>query len=170
MIRILTHSKSALTLGSRCMPATVTARALWYSSSKRPILNMRPDYSFWAHGGPRGVSADLWHIGFLERELGSQGYDLIMDHDLNKCGAPLLKRYRVLLSGSHPGCPSYSMLNSYASFLQDAGHFMYLGGNGYYWVTAPDPSRPHLVEVRRADQGCRTFALPAGNWPSPSDQ
>lgn len=131
---------------------------------------MRPHYSFWAHGGPRGFSADLWYIGFLERELGSQGYDLITDHDLNKHGAPLLKRYKVLLSGSHPEYPSHNILNSHASFLQHGGHFMYLGGNGYYWVTAPDPSRPHLIEVRRADQGCRTFGLPAGNWPSPSDQ
>lgn len=56
------------------------------------------------------------------------------------------------------------MLNSYASFLYDSGHFIYLGGNGYYWVTAHDPSRAHRIEVRRADQGCRTFGLPPGNW------
>ena len=40
------------------------------------------------------------------------------------------------------------MLNSYASFLEAMGHFMYLGGNGYYWVTAHDLSRPHCIEVR----------------------
>ena len=135
-----------------------------YSSSKRPVLNMRPGYSFWAHGGPRGFSADLWYISFLERELGSEDYDLITDHDLNEYGAPLLKRYKVLLSGSHPEYPTYNMLDSYSSFLQEGGHFMYLGGNGYYWVTAHDPSRPHRIEVRRADQGCRTFGLPPGNW------
>ena len=135
-----------------------------YSSSKRPILNMRPDYSFWAHGGPRGFSADLWYIGFLERELGEQGYDLITDQDLSEHGAPLLKRYKVLLSGSHPEYPTYNMLNSYASFFEAGGHFMYLGGNGYYWVTAHDRSRSHRIEVRRADQGCRTFGLAPGNW------
>ena len=75
---------------------------------------MRPDYSFWAHGGPRGFSADLWYIDFLERELGEQGYDLITDHDLSEYGAPLLKRYRVLLSGSHPEYPTYK----YAEFLR----------------------------------------------------
>ena len=26
---------------------------------------------------------------------------------------------------------------------------MYLGGNGFYWVTAVDPERPHVIEVRR---------------------
>ena len=41
---------------------------------------------------------------------------------------------------------------------------MYLGGNGYYWVTTHDPTRPHRIEVRRAEAGCRTFGLPAGNW------
>lgn len=30
-----------------------------YSTSKRPVLNVRPGCSFWAHGGPRGFSADL---------------------------------------------------------------------------------------------------------------
>lgn len=56
------------------------------------------------------------------------------------------------------------MLNSYASFLGESGHFMYLGGNGEYWVTAHDPSRPHRIEVRRPDQSCGTFGLPLGNW------
>ena len=26
---------------------------------------------------------------------------------------------------------------------------MYLGGNGFYWVTSFDPERPHVIEVRR---------------------
>ena len=56
------------------------------------------------------------------------------------------------------------MLDAYASYLEGGGHFMYLGGNGYYWVTAHDPHRPHRIEVRRTDQGCRTFSLPPGNW------
>lgn len=39
---------------------------------------------------------------------------------------------------------------------------MYLGGNGYYWVTTHDYDRPHRIEVRRAHAGCRTFELPPG--------
>ena len=65
-----------------------------YSSFKRPILNMRSDYSLWAHGGPRGFLADPWYIAFLEREIGEQGYDLITDRDLSEYGARLLKRYK----------------------------------------------------------------------------
>ena len=26
---------------------------------------------------------------------------------------------------------------------------MYLGGNGFYWVTAVDPEGPHMIEIRR---------------------
>lgn len=107
---------------------------------------------------------DFWYIGFLEREIGSRGYNLITDHDISEYGAPLLKRYKVLLSGSRPEYPTYNILNSYASFLEDGGHFMYLGGNRYYWMTAYDPSRSHRIEVRRTNQGCRTFSVPPGNW------
>lgn len=56
------------------------------------------------------------------------------------------------------------MLDSYTNFLDNGGHFMYLGGNGYYWVTTHDTARPYCIEVRRAEAGCRTFALPPGNW------
>ncbi|KAI4277269.1 MAG: hypothetical protein LQ337_001916 [Flavoplaca oasis] len=135
-----------------------------FSSLKRPVLNMRPDYSMWLFDGPREFSADLWFVEFLDRELGPEGYDVITDHDISEQGAPLLKKYRVLLSCSHPEYPTYRMLDAYAAFLGNGGHFMYLGGNGYYWVTSHDPGRPHRIEVRRAEAGCRTFGLPPGNW------
>ena len=125
---------------------------------------MRPDYTHWLIDGPRDLSADLWFVDFLERELGAGGYDVITDHDINEFGAPLLNQYKVLLSCSHPEYPTYSMLDSYTAFLGQGGHFMYLGGNGYYWVTTHDPTRSHRIEVRRADAGCRTFGLPGGNW------
>jgi N,N-dimethylformamidase len=32
---------------------------------------------------------------------------------------------------------------------------MYLGGNGFYWVTSQDERRPHLIEVRRGAVGTR---------------
>lgn len=30
------------------------------------------------------------------------------------------------------------------------------------WTSVTDPKRPHRIEVRRGDQGCRSFSLPAG--------
>ena len=132
------------------------------SSTKRPVLNMRPNYSMWLFDGPREFSADLWFVEFLDRELGPGGYDVITDHDISQYGAPLLQRYSVLMSCSHPEYPTGNMLDSYQTFLQAGGRFLYLGGNGYYWVTTHDPGRPHRIEVRRAHAGCRTFELPAG--------
>ncbi|KAL8819147.1 MAG: hypothetical protein Q9223_002350 [Gallowayella weberi] len=135
-----------------------------FSTLKRPVLNMRPDYFMWLFDGPREFSVDLWFVDFLERELGSKGYDVITDHDISEFGAPLLKKYKVLMSCSHPEYPTYGMLDAYAAFLGNGGHFMYLGGNGYYWSTTHDPTRPHRIEVRRTEAGCRTFGLPPGNW------
>ena len=34
-------------------------------------------------------------------------------------------------------------------YLNDGGRLMYLGGNGFYWVTAVDPEDPGQIEVRR---------------------
>ena len=137
-----------------------------YSSSKRPMLNMRAGYFHWGFGGPRELGADLWFIGFLDRELGSVNYDVLTDHDISAQGSSLLQRYKVLLSCSHPEYPTFAMLESYKTYLANGGHFMYLGGNGYYWVTTHDPSpeRTHRIEVRRGNQGCRVFSLPPGNW------
>ncbi|RYP62949.1 hypothetical protein DL771_009513 [Monosporascus sp. 5C6A] len=99
-----------------------------HSSTKRVVLNMRPDYSHWGFGGPRELPADL--------------------------------------CGSHPEYPTYAMLDAYEAFLAAGRFFMYLGGNGYYWVTGHDADikRTHRLEVRRADQGCRVFGLPPGHW------
>ena len=135
-----------------------------FSTLKRPVLNMRPDYSMWLFEGPREFSADLWFIDFLDRELGNGNYDVITDHDINELGAPLLMKYRVLMSCSHPEYPTFGILDSYSAFLGNGGHFLYLGGNGYYWAATHDPARPHRIEVRRAEAGCRTFGLPPGNW------
>lgn len=68
-----------------------------FSSMKRPILNMRPDYSMWLFDGPREFSADLWFVDFLERELGREGYEIITDHQISECGSSLLGRYKVLM-------------------------------------------------------------------------
>ena len=45
------------------------------------------------------------------------------------------------------------MLDALDAYLAGDGRLMYLGGNGFYWVTAMDPRRPHVVEVRRGING-----------------
>lgn len=131
-----------------------------FSSSKRPLLNVRPGYEHWAFRRPREFSADLLMIGFLEQL--SLPYDVCLDHDLHTDGIEAIARYSTLITGSHPEYPTIETLDAYSEFQRRGGSLLYLGGNGFYWVAAVDPARPHRVEVRRGDQGVRTFALPGG--------
>jgi N,N-dimethylformamidase len=54
------------------------------------------------------------------------------------------------------------MLTVLERYLAGDGRLMYLGGNGFYWVTAMDPQRPHLVEVRRGINGTRSWTSEPG--------
>jgi N,N-dimethylformamidase len=127
-----------------------------YSSRLRPILNMRPKYRAWRlHEAPRHFAADLYLVGWLE----SRGfpYDIITDEDLHREGAQLLRRYQVVLTGSHPEYVTEAMHSSIRDYLHSGGRLMYLGGNGFYWVTAIDPVHPHAIEVRRGMNGTRAW-------------
>lgn len=133
-----------------------------FSTAKRPILNIRPGYVNWAFNRPREFSADQLMIGFLEEKLGRGGYDVLTDHDLHKYGIKALERYSVVVTGSHPEYPTLEVLNAYTAFARNGGNLMYLGGNGFYWCSVVDSYRPHRLEVRKGDQGCRSTELPAG--------
>lgn len=131
-----------------------------FSTTKRPILNVRPNFHHWALDRPREFSADLIMIGFLER-LGMP-YDVLTDHDLHYHGMKALRSYSTLLTGSHPEYPTQESFDTYQAFAARGGNLMYLGGNGFYWRSVLDPNNPHRIEVRRGDQGVRTFGLPGG--------
>ncbi|KAJ9628318.1 hypothetical protein H2204_009293 [Knufia peltigerae] len=148
-----------------------------YSSPRRPLLNMRPDYIHWALHRPREFSADLLMIGLLER-LGIP-YDVLTDHDLHISQLEAaddrlcLDQYDVLIAGCHPEYPTLESLNAYTSHLCRDGSLFYAGGNGFYWVaalgvaTAANDTNPQglfqgCLEVRRGDQGIRTYTLPGG--------
>ncbi|KAH7250799.1 hypothetical protein MRS44_000059 [Fusarium solani] len=132
-----------------------------YSTTKRPILNVRPDYIHWGFQRPREFSADLLMVGFLEKHFGD-GYDILTDHDLHLRGRAALAQYDVVISGSHPEYPSFEALDAYEGHAQNGGSLIYAGGNGFYWKSVTDPKRPHRMEVRRADVGARTHQNPAG--------
>ncbi|KAH8175291.1 N,N-dimethylformamidase beta subunit [Sarocladium implicatum] len=132
-----------------------------FSTSKRPILNIRPGYVNWAFHRPREFSADQLMIGLLEDRLGRGNYDILTDHDVH-ASEDALRGYDVVLTGCHPEYPSLELLNAYAAYSKSGGSLMYLGGNGFYWCSVTDPARPHRIEVRKGDQGCRSVELPAG--------
>ena len=122
-----------------------------YSFRLRPILNLRPGYRMpplsAAAGSPHHLSLDLHLVGWLEAK--SYRYDVITDEDLHQEGLGLLSPYRVVLTGSHPEYWTGRMIEGLEGYLVEGGRFMYLGGNGFYWVTSVDPERPHAIEVRR---------------------
>ena len=66
---------------------------------------------------------------------------MITDEDLHVQGLDRLAGYRVVITGSHPEYWSAAMLDALEAYLADGGRLMYLGGNGFYWVTAWDPQR-----------------------------
>jgi N,N-dimethylformamidase len=127
-----------------------------YSSRLRPILNMRPKYRAWRlHDSPRHFAADLYLIGWLEAR--GFTYDVLTDEDLHTEGGDLLARYSAVLTGSHPEYLTSAMLGAVGQYLEGGGRLMYLGGNGFYWVTSVDPERPHLIELRRGVSGTRSW-------------
>ena len=118
-----------------------------YQTRRVPILNMRPDYVFPTRGGPHGLGADLMIADWMEHE--GVDFDAFSSEDLHFDGADLLAPYRVLVIGSHPEYWSRQMLDALEAYLAGGGRVMYLGGNGFYWVTSFDPGRPHVIEIRR---------------------
>jgi N,N-dimethylformamidase len=123
-----------------------------YSSRLRPLANMRSDYGMpLLLGGPHQFPADMELLEWLDgREL---AYDVVTDEDLHHEGDALLDGYRVLLTGSHPEYWTEAMLDGLEAWLGGGGRLMYLGGNGFYWVTSVFPDRPHVLEVRRGHAG-----------------
>lgn len=147
-------------LGLSCYDRHSDGSGVCFSSSKRPILNVRPGYIMWAFSRPREFSADLMMVGFLERE--GIPYETLTDHDLHARGASALQGFNTVITGCHPEYPTLESYGAYNAFSRGGGNLMYLGGNGFYWASALDTARPHRLEVRRGDIGVRPYSLPGG--------
>jgi len=134
-----------------------------YSSRLRPMLTFRPRYLTFldARGsGIRHFPADTHLLDWLE----AQGIacDVVTDEDVEAEGAPLLARYPVVLTGSHPEYHTAATLDAHAGYLAGGGRLVYLGGNGFYWRIARNPAVPGVIEVRRAEGGIRTWDAQVG--------
>ena len=123
-----------------------------YASRLRPLVNMRSDYAMpLLLGGPHQFPADMELLEWLDSR--EHRYDVLTDEDLHTEGVELLASYRVLLTGSHPEYWTQEMLDALEGWLARGGRLMYLGGNGFYWVTSIFRSKPHVLEVRRGHAG-----------------
>ena len=131
-----------------------------YSTPRRPLLTCRPDWRSSWRDAYRHLGADLYLMAWLDKL--QVPYDVVSDHTVHEQGAGLLSRYAACLTGTHPEYVSRAIMDAFAGYLDRGGCVLYLGGNGFYWVTAEDPEVPELVEVRRGQTGTRTWTSAPG--------
>jgi len=134
-------------------------RGCQYSSWRRPILNMRPNYRH-EFGAVWQFPADLHLIDWLTAR--GTAFDVITDHDLHAEGAALLARYNAVVTCSHPEYYSGAMLDAWEQYLAQGGRGMYLAANGFYWVTSQHPHKPWLIEVRKGESGDQAWRARPG--------
>jgi N,N-dimethylformamidase len=132
-----------------------------YASRLRPlVVNFRPKYIAPLLKSPHQFNADLHLIDWLE--VMGYKYDVLTDEDLHEEGISLIRPYRVVLTGSHHEYWTGRMIDSIEEYLDTGGRLMYLSGNGFYWPIGVDPSRPHIIEVRRGQNGTGTWRSSPG--------
>ncbi|MCX5512620.1 N,N-dimethylformamidase [Kaistia algarum] len=136
-----------------------------YSSRLRPNLNFSPRYHSWL-GGPGSAlyqyNADTHLFAWLDRK--GVDYDVVTDEDLHEDGYELLAEYPIVLTGTHPEYHSTAMWDAMKAWVDRGGRLMYLGANGWYWRIAFNKSLPGVIEVRRAEDGTRTWEQEPGEY------
>ena len=133
-----------------------------FSSRLRPILNMRPKYRHWLSPSLWQLNADLHLTDWLEAK--GIDYDVHTDEDLDREGVDLLNRYPVVLTGSHPEYSSENMLTAYEAYQQAGGRWLYLGADGFYWVSQYHPDDSNIIEVRKGEAGTRAWTANPGEY------
>lgn len=118
-----------------------------YGSRRRPIIDFRPDFRCRTFDAPHQFPADLHLIDWLTEK--GYDFDIITDDLLHEEGRSVLAPYRVIMTGSHPEYWTRAMLDARDSWLDEGGRLMYLGGNGFYWVTGVAEDDPSIIEIRR---------------------
>ncbi|TAM97943.1 MAG: hypothetical protein EPN45_18400 [Rhizobiaceae bacterium] len=108
------------------------------------------------------LPADTHILDWLEQA--KLDYDVITEDDLDAEGLDLLEPYTCVMTGSHPEYPSLRMLDALAAYQRQGGRFIYLGGNGFYWRTTYHPTLPGVIEMRRAEDGIRTWEAEGGEY------
>jgi N,N-dimethylformamidase len=152
-------------LGGSLYDSHLDGSGVCYSSRLRPVLNFSSRYHSWLGGHGSALwqyNADTHLFDWLDYQ--GFAYDVITDEDLHQEGYSLLKNYHVLLTGTHPEYHSTPMWDAMKRWLDRGGRLMYLGANGWYWRVAFHKQLPGVIEVRRAEDGIRTWAAEPGEY------
>ena len=137
------------------------------ASWHRPMLTVRLGYITYPYDDIRGSGlrhfpADSHLNAWLEAK--GHDYDIITDWELHHEGLDLLKRYSVVLTGSHPEYHTREMIDALEAYRDGGGRFCYLGGNGFYWKVALSPEQDGVIEIRRGEGGIRAWAAEPGEY------
>lgn len=143
-------------LGGSLYEHHVDGSGVHFSSRLRPVVNLKPKTLTWS------FNADMNIVRWLEHAPAP--FDVITDEDLHREGHALLDDYQVVVTGAHPEYYSTPMHDALTGWLERGGRLMYMGGNGFYWRIAHHPTRPGIIEVRRAEDGTRAWAAEPGEY------
>jgi N,N-dimethylformamidase len=152
-------------LGGSLYDCHADGSGVCYSSRLRPVLNFSACYHSWLGGHGSALyqyNADTHLFDWLEHK--NVAYDVITDEDLHDEGFGLIKDYRVILTGTHPEYHSTPMWDAMKAWIDRGGRLMYMGGNGWYWRIAFHKTLPGVIEVRRAEDGIRTWMAEPGEY------
>jgi N,N-dimethylformamidase len=152
-------------LGGSLYDCHADGSGVCYSSRLRPNLNFAPRYHSWLGGHGSALyqyNGDTHLFDWLEHR--GVEYDVITDEDLHEDGYELLRDYRVVITGTHPEYHSTPMWDAMKAWIDRGGRLMYMGGNGWYWRIAFHKTLPGVIEVRRAEDGIRTWIAEPGEY------
>ena len=136
-----------------------------HASHRRPLFNLRPGYiTFGGSNKPcsglRHFQADSHLISWLHNK--NLDYEIVTDEQLHEDGYKAIKKYKTLITGSHPEYHTKETLDALQEFRDNGGALNYLGGNGFYWRIAVHKENKSLLEIRRPEGGIRAWASKPG--------
>ena len=152
-------------LGGSLYDTHADGSGVCYSSRLRPVLNFSARYHSWLGGHGSALyqyNADTHLFGWLDHK--GVDYDVFTDEDLHEEGYELLRPYDVILTGTHPEYHSTAMWDAMKAWIDRGGRLMYMGGNGWYWRIAFHSALPGVIELRRAEDGIRTWIAEPGEY------
>jgi N,N-dimethylformamidase len=152
-------------IGGSLYDAHADGSGVCHSSRLRPNLNFSPRYHSWLGGHGSALyqyNADTHLFDWLHHR--GVEYDVITDEDLHEEGLDLLRDYRLVITGTHPEYHSTPMWDAMKAWIDGGGRLMYMGANGWYWRVAFHRELPGVIELRRAEDGIRTWIAEPGEY------
>jgi len=136
-----------------------------HASHRRPLFNLRPGYI--TFGGSKSPCSGLRHFqadSHLISWLHNKGfeYEIVTDEQLHQDGFKAIKKYKTVITGSHPEYHTKETLDALQDFRDNGGSLNYLGGNGFYWRIAIHKENKNILEIRRPEGGIRAWASEPG--------